>query len=1010
VGTASWSYTFTPLATGAITIRTRAVDDSCNLETPSAGRTLNGGARTYPCSIWPAATVPVQPAENDATAIEVGCKFRSSLDGFITGVRFYKGAGNTGTHVGHLWTTGGQLLATATFSNETATGWQQASFPAPVAISAGVAYVVSYFAPAGHYAADAGYFNSAFDLAPLRALASGESGPNGVYRYGSTGFPTDTYGAANYWVDVVFNTNDNTAPTVVDRSPAPGIIAVATSARPAATFSEAMTAGSIVMQLRDAANNVIAGTVAYDAPTRTASFAPTTALALDTTYTASVISARDASNQAMAAATSWTFRTTTAVGAYPATLWDSAAVPVQPTAGDPSPIEVGTKFTCDIDGLVTGIRFYKGPGNTGTHTGHLWSAAGALLGTVSFSAESGAGWQQANLATPVPISRNTTYVVSYFTTTGNYAATANYFAANYDRGPLHAPAGANSVYHYGAGGGFPTDSWSSTNYWVDVVVTPQADAAAPSVSDYAPAPGLQAVALDTALRAVFSEAVNPATVNFVLRGPGNVVVPATLAYTAATLTATLTPNAALATATVYSATLSASDTSGNAMTSPLTWTFTTVSAAGQTPATIWDSSTVPALAAANDPASVEVGVKFRSDFDGRITGLRFYKGAGNTGTHVGHLWTTGGTLLGSVAFANEPATGWQQANFASPIAITAGTTYVASYLAPNGHYAVGAGDFGSTGVDRPPLHARANGADGGNGVYAYGAGSYPGNTYGSSNYFVDVVFVDTAGPAVTGRTPAPGATGVAATTTVTASFSEAIQPATLTFALRDGQGAIVASSVTYSAATLTATLTPTSALGSLKAYTASVSGARDLAGNLMSGAVSWSFTTEETGLYSLFAPSAVPSQASASDPGPLELGVKFRSDVAGTVRGIRFYKGSANTGTHVGKLWSSTGTLLASVSFSGESASGWQYAAFSAPVAIAANTTYVASYYAPNGGYATTPSYFNAGEIVSGPLHGLANVAGNGNGLYLYASGGGFPTGTYAGANYWVDVLFSPGT
>jgi hypothetical protein len=50
------------------------------------------------------------------------------------------------------------------------------------------------------------------------------------------------------------------------------------------------------------------------------------------------------------------------------------------------------------------------------------------------------------------------------------------------------------------------------------------------------------------------------------------------------------------------------------------------------------------------------------------------------------------------------------------------------------------------------------------------------------------------------------------------------------------------------------------------------------------------------------------------DSGPdkaVELGVKFRSDTAGYITGIRFYKASTNTGTHVGNLWTSTGTRLA---------------------------------------------------------------------------------------------------
>ena len=66
------------------------------------------------------------------------------------------------------------------------------------------------------------------------------------------------------------------------------------------------------------------------------------------------------------------------------------------------------------------------------------------------------------------------------------------------------------------------------------------------------------------------------------------------------------------------------------------------------------------------------------------------------------------------------ATGWQQASFAAPVAITANTTYVVSYYAPVGQYAADASNFATQGVDNAPLHALANGVDGANGVYRYG--------------------------------------------------------------------------------------------------------------------------------------------------------------------------------------------------------------------------------------------------------------------------------------------------
>ena len=61
---------------------------------------------------------PPTPADPDTAAVELGVKFRADVAGSITGVRFYKGTGNTGTHVGHLWTSTGTLLATATFTGE----------------------------------------------------------------------------------------------------------------------------------------------------------------------------------------------------------------------------------------------------------------------------------------------------------------------------------------------------------------------------------------------------------------------------------------------------------------------------------------------------------------------------------------------------------------------------------------------------------------------------------------------------------------------------------------------------------------------------------------------------------------------------------------------------------------------------------------------------------------------------------------------------------------------------
>jgi hypothetical protein len=123
----------------------------------------------------------------------------------ITGVRFYKSSANTGMHVGNLWSSTGTLLATATFSSETASGWQQVNFSPMVAVTANTVYIASYHTSVGHFSADQEFFAAkGVNNPPLQALANGVNGGDGVYLYGSTsGFPTNTYNSTNYWVDVV---------------------------------------------------------------------------------------------------------------------------------------------------------------------------------------------------------------------------------------------------------------------------------------------------------------------------------------------------------------------------------------------------------------------------------------------------------------------------------------------------------------------------------------------------------------------------------------------------------------------------------------------------------------------------------------------------------------------------------------------------------------------------------------------------------------------------------------
>lgn len=319
-------------------------------------------------SLFSRSDTPTVVTENDNLAVELGVQFQSSVDGMVNGVLFYKGPQNTGAHVANLWNASGTLLASTSFTNETASGWQLATFSQAVAIGAGATYVASYHTPTGFYSADSGYFATSHTSGVLTAPATGPVGGNGLYAYGAGGFPTSSFNATNYWVDVIFE--------------------------------------------------------ATSQPTTT-------------------------------------------------TLFSLSDVPATVTVNDPQAVELGVKFQSSTDTQILGMRFYKGPQNTGTHTGHIWDAAGTLLGTVTFSGETASGWQSATFASPVSIAASTLYIASYHTDTGNYSADSAYFATAHSSGILLAPdsagSGGNGVYRYGASG-FPTNTFDESNYWVDVIV------------------------------------------------------------------------------------------------------------------------------------------------------------------------------------------------------------------------------------------------------------------------------------------------------------------------------------------------------------------------------------------------------------------------------------------------------------------------------------------------------------------------------------------------------------
>ena len=312
----------TPSATGTYNFTIQVTDSSSPVQNVSKALSITIVAQqisTY--TIWPNTAIPGTVDSGPDSAVQLGVKFRSDVAGNIIGIRFYKASTNTGTHVGSLWSSTGERLATATFTNETTSGWQQVNFAAPVSIAANTVYVASYYTSSGHYSIDTNYFaTSGVDNAPLHALANGVSGANGVYVYGSSSsFPSSGWNSSNYWVDVVFQTGslpDTTAPTVSSVSPVNNASGVSIDTNVTVTFSEAMDATTInatTIELRDPANTLVSASVTYNSTTRTATLDPSASLAYSTAYTATVkggtSGVKDIAGNPLASNYTWSFTT-----------------------------------------------------------------------------------------------------------------------------------------------------------------------------------------------------------------------------------------------------------------------------------------------------------------------------------------------------------------------------------------------------------------------------------------------------------------------------------------------------------------------------------------------------------------------------------------------------------------------------------------------------------------------------------------------------------------------------
>jgi hypothetical protein len=552
--------------------------------------------------------------------------------------------------------------------------------------------------------------------------------------------------AAYVWHFTTGATPDVTAPMVSSTDPANLATGVALNKKIAATFSEVMdplTITTATFSVTGPGSTPVLGTVTYVGTTAT--FTPNSNLAPNSIFTATITTgARDLAGNALASNFTWIFTTGTTqdVTAPTVTFID----PANFATGVALNKKVSAAFSEAMDPLTI---------NTSTVT---LTAPGLVpvLGTVAYVGTTVTFTPTSNLAP------NTTFIATI--TTGVKDLAGNALATNF--------------------------TWSFTTG-----ATP--DTTAPTVSFTDPANGDTGIALNKKVAVAFSESMDPLTIttaSFTLNGPGSNSVLGTVTYVGAT--ATFTPNSNLIASTVYTATITtgAKDLAGNALASNFIWTFTT----GATPDTT--APTVSFVDPANHATGVALNKKIAATFSEAmdplsITNVTFtINGPGST------------SVSGTVAYLGTIATFTPNSNLAPNTLFTATITTGARDLAGN--------------------------ALAGNFVWTFTTGAAP----------------DTTAPTVSSVDPLNFATGVALNKKVTATFSEAMDPLTITTSTvkLTAPGLVpVLGTVAYVGTTVT--FTPNSNLAPNTTFIATITtGAKDLAGNSLAVNYTWSFTTGAT--------------------------------------------------------------------------------------------------------------------------------------------------------------------
>ena len=226
------------------------------------------------------------------------------------------------------------------------------------------------------------------------------------------------------------------------------------SVAPSATFSQAVTPGTVSFTVVDSGGNSVAGSVGFNGADTVATFTPANSLAASATYTATVSGAQNASGTAMSGPYSWSF-TTARWPQCPCSIWQDGTPTGAIESNDPNAQTSGVQFQARQQrvhhrgAVLQGARRYRGAYR------ELVEFVRDAAGVAGRSAmRPRRGWQELDFSSPVAVTAGTTYVASYFSSTGYPASTAAGLASAVTNGPLTALAGGG-VYAYGSSNTFP---------------------------------------------------------------------------------------------------------------------------------------------------------------------------------------------------------------------------------------------------------------------------------------------------------------------------------------------------------------------------------------------------------------------------------------------------------------------------------------------------------------------------------------------------------------------------